>query len=50
MRSFTNVNILIILLLALAVGAALNLQETLGVLDWLYHSISWLVHQVAVNV
>ena len=47
MRSFTNVDILIVLLLILALGIALNLQETLSMLDWLYHNLVWHLHQVA---
>jgi hypothetical protein len=50
MRSFDNVNVLIVLLLILAASAAWNLQETLNLLDWLYASVTWLLRQVARQV
>ena len=50
MRSFTNVDVLIFLLLILAASAALNLQETLGLLDWLYENAARLFSQVARNL
>ena len=50
MRPYTNVNVLIALLLVLAASAAWNLQETHTVLDWLYHQIAWLIQQIDRNL
>lgn len=50
MRSFSNINILIVLLLALAAGAALNLQATLTVLDRMYANISWFLEHLAASL
>ncbi|MGH9902657.1 MAG: hypothetical protein ACRD68_12690 [Pyrinomonadaceae bacterium] len=47
MRSFTNVDTLLILLLALGVCVMANLRTTALMFDWVYDNSVWLLHQIS---